>query len=135
MPRHKRESTIDLAAYAPDNSKAEAYYGLPQEVRFCQNCVISNQRPSSSVEFKHQKSEKKATIHFDEHGVCASAASSCASGAQQSSHVLAAMGVEPALGRGSLRLSLAPSTTEADVDRALAAVPAAVAQLRAGGRS
>jgi cysteine desulfurase len=69
---------------------------------------------------------------LDERGVCASAASSCASGAQQSSHVLAAMGVDPALGRGSLRLSLAPSTTEADVDLALAAVPAAVAQLRAG---
>jgi cysteine desulfurase len=69
---------------------------------------------------------------LDERGVCASAASSCASGAQQSSHVLAAMGVDPALGRGSLRLSLAPSTTEADLDLALAAVPAAVAQLRAG---
>lgn len=70
---------------------------------------------------------------LDERGVCASAASSCASGAQQASHVLAAMGVDPALGRGSLRLSLGPATTEAEVDAALAAVPAAVAQLRAGG--
>jgi cysteine desulfurase len=69
---------------------------------------------------------------LDERGVCASAASSCASGAQQSSHVLAAMGVDPALGRGSLRLSLGPATTEAEVDLALAAFPAAVAQLRAG---
>ena len=49
----------------------------------------------------------------------ASAASSCASGAQQSSHVLAAMGVDPALSFGALRLSLGHSTTEDDVDRAL----------------
>jgi cysteine desulfurase len=42
------------------------------------------------------------------------------------------MGIEPELGRGSLRLSLGPGTTDAEVDRALAAVPAAVARLRDG---
>ena len=54
--------------------------------------------------------------------MCASAASSCASGAQQASHVLAAMGVDPSLGRGALRLSLGPATTDAEVDLAVAAV-------------
>lgn len=49
----------------------EAFFGLPAEVRFCTKCVISNQRPSSTVEFKHQKDEKKAVINFDENGVCA----------------------------------------------------------------
>ncbi len=63
--------------------------------------------------------------------VYASAASSCASGAQQSSHVLAAMGVDPALTFGALRLSLGHSSTEADVERALVLIPAAVEQLRA----
>lgn len=48
----------------------EAYYGLPNKVRFCQSCVISNQRPSSTVEFKHQKDEKKKTIAFAEDGIC-----------------------------------------------------------------
>jgi cysteine desulfurase len=67
---------------------------------------------------------------LDEAGVSASAASSCASGAQQASHVLAAMGVDPDLQRGSLRLSLGPGTTDADIDAALDAVPRAVAQLR-----
>jgi N-acetyl sugar amidotransferase len=47
-----------------------AYFGLPAEVIFCKYCVISNQRPSSSVEFKHKQDEKKVTIHFDEEGVC-----------------------------------------------------------------
>ena len=50
--------------------KMEAYYGLPTEVKFCTKCVISNQRPASTVEFKHTKDSKKVTINFDEHGVC-----------------------------------------------------------------
>jgi len=48
----------------------EAYYGLPQEVKFCKRCVMSNQRPASTVEFKHTKDSKKTTLHFDENGVC-----------------------------------------------------------------
>ncbi|WP_374615157.1 N-acetyl sugar amidotransferase [Sphingorhabdus sp.] len=47
-----------------------AYFGLPEEVLFCKSCVISNQRPSSTVEFKHKHDEKKATIGFGEDGVC-----------------------------------------------------------------
>ena len=37
-------------------------YGLPNKVLFCKKCVISNQRPSSEVELKHNKKTKKATI-------------------------------------------------------------------------
>lgn len=47
-----------------------AFYGLPEEVKFCKKCVISNQRPSSTVEFKNKVGEKKEVIDFDEHGVC-----------------------------------------------------------------
>jgi cysteine desulfurase len=67
---------------------------------------------------------------LDEAGVCASAASACASGAQQSSHVLAAMGVPAGLAAGALRLTLGWTTTDAEVDRALAVIPAAAARLR-----
>jgi len=67
---------------------------------------------------------------LDEAGICASAASSCASGAQQASHVLAAMGIDNRLALGSLRFSLGPETTDADIDAALATVPAAVERLR-----
>lgn len=48
----------------------ETFYGLPKRVLFCRHCVISNQRPSSTVEFKHKKDEAKATIGFDENGIC-----------------------------------------------------------------
>ncbi|MCB1017154.1 MAG: cysteine desulfurase, partial [Acidimicrobiales bacterium] len=67
---------------------------------------------------------------LEEAGVHASAASACASGAVEPSPVLAAMGVPRSAARGALRLSLGATTTDADVDRALAAVPAAVDRLR-----
>ncbi len=67
---------------------------------------------------------------LDESDVCASAASACASGAMEPSHVLAAMGVERALAHGALRMSIGHSTTDADIDRAIDVVVAAVRHLR-----
>jgi cysteine desulfurase len=69
-------------------------------------------------------------VLLDGAGVCASAGSACTSGAIEPSHVLVAMGVAKRRALGSLRLSLGVTTTDADVDRALEAVPAAVARLR-----
>jgi N-acetyl sugar amidotransferase len=48
----------------------EAFFGLPEDVKFCKRCVMSNQRPMSAVEFKHNANSKKQTMVFDEHGVC-----------------------------------------------------------------
>ena len=45
-------------------------YGLPKKVLFCTKCVISNQRPSSTVEFKSKKNEKKKSIFFDKDQIC-----------------------------------------------------------------
>ena len=56
--------------FEKDGDNLEAKYGLPQQVAFCKKCIISNQRPNSAVEFKHTSETKKATISFDENGVC-----------------------------------------------------------------
>jgi cysteine desulfurase len=69
---------------------------------------------------------------LDAGGICASAGSACASGALEASHVLLAMGHAEVGALGSLRLTLGPTTSGADIDAALAVIPAAVAQLRAG---
>jgi cysteine desulfurase len=71
-------------------------------------------------------------VALGDQGVCASGGSSCASGALQSSHVLAAMGVPDDLARGAVRFTLGEGTTDADVERALHVVPAVVASLRRG---
>lgn len=47
-----------------------ALYGLPSHVQFCKRCVISNQRPNSTVEFKNSPDAKKETIGFNANGIC-----------------------------------------------------------------
>ena len=51
-------------------NKETTFYGLPSTVSFCKKCVISNQRPSSTVEFKNEKGEKKKVINFNSEGIC-----------------------------------------------------------------
>ncbi|MCY4457796.1 MAG: cysteine desulfurase family protein [Acidimicrobiaceae bacterium] len=66
-------------------------------------------------------------------GVRASAASSCSSGAQDPSHVLAAMGVPRELAQGSLRLSLGHNTTSTDIETAIDLIADAVVRLLSHG--
>jgi cysteine desulfurase len=60
-----------------------------------------------------------AIIAFDLNGIAVSSGSACSSGKVQPSHVLAAMGVEPALAGGAIRLSLGWDTTEDDAGNVL----------------
>ncbi len=66
---------------------------------------------------------------LDRHGVACSAGSACASGAVTPSHVLVAMGRDPAAARETVRFSLGHASTQADVDAAVAAVAQALAVL------
>lgn len=50
--------------------KLKVMHGLPEKVVFCKRCVMSNQRPSSSVEFRHTAGKKHKTLHIDKDGVC-----------------------------------------------------------------
>jgi cysteine desulfurase len=77
--------------------------------------------------------ENEALLYLlDEAGVCASAASACASGAMEPSHVLAAMGVPNGRARGALRLTLGRTTTAPDIAAATTAIVDAVDRLRKG---
>jgi len=55
-------------------------------------------------------------VQFDLAGIAVSAGSACSSGAMKGSSVLAAMGIEPEIASGFLRISFGPFTTDADVD-------------------
>ncbi|HEX7537578.1 MAG TPA: cysteine desulfurase family protein [Dermatophilaceae bacterium] len=63
---------------------------------------------------------------LDAAGVQCSTGSACQAGVPQPSHVLLAMGMSEHVARGALRLTLGHSSTAADVDAFLAALPAAV---------
>ncbi|MBK9031912.1 MAG: cysteine desulfurase [Myxococcales bacterium] len=66
-------------------------------------------------------------------GVDASAGAACSSGSVAPSPVLLALGLDPEAARGGLRLSLGPSTTDAEVDAVAALLPTLVARARAAG--
>ena len=69
-------------------------------------------------------------LHLDAKGICASSGSACSSASLDPSHVLLAIGLPHAIAHGSLRLSLGPENTEADVERILEEVPRVVEYLR-----
>jgi cysteine desulfurase len=73
---------------------------------------------------------EELVILLDEAGVSASAGAACSSGALEPSHVLASMGLDRAGARSGIRFSLGWTTTDAEVDHALAVVPGLVAGLR-----
>jgi cysteine desulfurase len=62
-----------------------------------------------------------AVIGFDLAGIAVSSGSACSSGKVQPSHVLEAMGFDPKLAQGAVRLSLGWSTSEADIEFCLQA--------------
>jgi cysteine desulfurase len=105
--------------------------GLTTQLSGVRETVPPNAKVAGSAHVMFEGVENEALLFLlDEAGICASAASACASGAMDPSHVLAAMGVERSWAQGALRMSLGRTTTPADVDRAVAVLTDAVSTLR-----
>ncbi len=85
---------------------------------------------TSNLHF-HGADGEALLIALDLEGICVSSGSACASGTLTPSHVLTAMGLTPAQAHGSLRFSLGPRTTEAEVVRVVEALCAHVPRARA----
>jgi cysteine desulfurase len=71
---------------------------------------------------------------LDAAGVEVSTGSACTAGVPEPSHVLLAMGVDPVRARSSLRFSLGRSSTRADVEALVAALPAVLDRARRAGQ-
>ncbi len=69
-------------------------------------------------------------IALDLEGVAVSSGSACSSGTLEPSHVLRAMGLEPARVQSAIRFSLGPATTDEEIDRVLAVLPGVVERVR-----
>jgi cysteine desulfurase len=67
---------------------------------------------------------------LDAKGIACSTGSACSAGVAQPSHVLLAMGSDDERARSSLRFTLGHTSTRADVDAVLAALPGAVERAR-----
>lgn len=70
MEKYKARIPIPFDEYSKPEGPYAAKFGLPPEVKFCKRCVISNQRPSSEMEYAHTINTVKRTIQFDAEGIC-----------------------------------------------------------------
>jgi len=122
-----RAATVARVGGLRDTLAARIVDAVPGVVRTAPSSVTT--AGACHLRFDGVESEALLVL-LDDMGVCASAGSSCASGALEPSHVLTAMGVSPGSSAGALRLSLGWTSTVADVDAAVAAVTKAVEQLR-----
>ena len=63
-----------MSANSSENIKSKkwghlAAQGLPKHVEFCSKCILSNQKPITSLESNHSRNDKKNTTRFV-NGVC-----------------------------------------------------------------
>jgi cysteine desulfurase len=95
------------------------------------NGAIDPLRLPGNAHFTFRGCEGDALLMLlDANEIECSTGSACTAGVAQPSHVLMAMGADPASARGSLRLSLGHNTVDADIDAALEVLPGAVARAR-----
>jgi len=71
-------------------------------------------------------------LSLDLEGIAVSVGSACTTGSTEPSHVLAAMGFPPDEARGSLRVSLGRTTTDAEIEAAAEAIPRTLLAMRDG---
>jgi cysteine desulfurase len=88
-------------------------------------------RLANNVNVSFRGVEGEALLaHLDEVGIAASSGAACGSSTWEPSHVLIAMGLPLEMAVGSLRLTLGPSNTEAEVDYLLSVLPDLVRSLQ-----
>ncbi len=83
-----------------------------------------------NIAFRHVEGESILLL-LDALGVAASTGSACTSATLEPSHVLTSCGLPPEHAHGSLRLTLGPGNTDADVDYVLDILPGVIERLRA----
>jgi cysteine desulfurase len=143
--RQRRAGTENVAAAAGFAAAMSAAYGTSHGGAL-RDRLISGLLPLSGVSLTGHPTDRlpnsasfviegieggDLVAALDLEGIEVSTGSACTTGSVEPSHVLLAMGIDEQLAHGSLRLTLGEETTDADVERTISVVAAAVARLRA----
>lgn len=152
--RDVRSGTLDTASIAAFAAAAEAVtVSLPEEsarITALRDRLIDGVRrsiPEAVLRGAPDGGRLPGNAHFtfpgcegdsllfllDLAGVESSTGSACTAGVPRPSHVLLAMGLDEETARGAQRFSLGHTSTEADVDALLSALPDAYSRARAAG--
>jgi cysteine desulfurase len=85
---------------------------------------------TSNIAFDFVEAEA-ILMKLDVAGICASSGSACTTGSLDPSHVLSAMGLNPARARSCVRFSFSHYNRDTDIDLALEIIPPMIEKLRA----
>jgi len=121
-------ATMDRVRALRDRVEAEALAVTPSAVVIGAN---GERLPNTTSIALPGSSAETLVIALDLAGVAVSAGAACSSGKVGASHVLEAVGLEPALARAAIRVSLGWGSTEADVKAFVAAWAHVTARWRA----
>jgi len=134
VARVRRESESAHLAALRNRVEAGLLAIAPDAVVFGRDAAGVDRLPNTTLFTLAGIKAETAVIAFDLEGVAVSSGAACSSGKIQPSHVLAAMGVSPALLHGAVRVSLGWSTTEPDVEKFLSAWTKLASALSKGQR-
>ena len=127
LAHDERKQTVDRVAALRDR----LVDGLVANVDGVTETVGRDRKVAGNAHVLIDGVEAEALLFLlDRSGLCASAGSSCSSGAMDPSHVLAAMGVSRDSALGAVRFSLGAASSADDIDRALDVIPDAISKLR-----
>lgn len=104
---------------------------IESEIPDCKLNGHRSKRLPGNVNFSFKAVEGESMlIMLDMRGICASSGSACTAGSIDPSHVLLAMGLEPDMAKGSLRLTLSEENTVEELDLVADALKQIVGKLR-----
>ena len=105
--------------------------GLGEAIPYCRLMGHPTQRLPNNVHLVFEGIVGEALIaRLDLVGLAVSSGSACAAGEEGESPVLRALGLDPQLAQGGLRMTLGRENTPADIDRVIAVLPGVVQSLR-----
>ncbi|MDT0634364.1 cysteine desulfurase family protein [Spectribacter hydrogenoxidans] len=120
LAKAERASRHEHTAGLRDRLQAGLAAALPEAVIF----AAEAERLPNTLQFAVPGFEGESLLMaLDQFGFAVSSGSACASGSGEPSHVLLAMGVDPVVARGAIRVSLGKDNTADEIDRFLAVLP------------
>lgn len=140
------ENVAGIVGFGKAAELAKEHFAKNEDIRILRdklhNGLINNiervylnghptQRLSNTLNLSFEYIEGESLIlNLDLKGVCIATGSACTSGSLEPSHVLIAMGVDPAIAQGSIRFSLSKLNTEGQIDYCIKLIPKIVKKLR-----